>query len=118
MKAIYSNARISESPAWAAGCAKEHADRVTVIDGDKSWTVMLSWKLLPRHFPEGWDFDLAMLAIKRLLEPETVYAELEMWLKKRHDLEVKQREFALQIEQEFAAVDRMIHEIDAILEQA
>jgi hypothetical protein len=52
----------------------------------------------------------------RQAEMEALQEDLERWIKKRHDLEVKEREFNEDIEAAYAIVERTIRDIDATLE--
>jgi hypothetical protein len=47
---------------------------------------------------------------------EQLQEELEKWMKKRHELEVKDREFNDDMERAYAIVDKTIQDIDALLE--
>jgi hypothetical protein len=52
----------------------------------------------------------------RAAEMEQLQEELEKWMKKRHELEVKDREFNDDMERAYAIVDKTIQDIDALLE--
>jgi hypothetical protein len=52
----------------------------------------------------------------RAAEMERLQEELEKWMKKRHELEVKDREFNDDMERAYAIVDKTIQDIDALLE--
>jgi hypothetical protein len=52
----------------------------------------------------------------RAAEMEQLQEELEKWMKKRHELEVKDREFNEDMERAYAIVDKTIQDIDALLE--
>lgn len=52
----------------------------------------------------------------RAAEMEQLQEELETWIKKRHELEVKDREFNEDMERAYALVDKTIQDIDALLE--
>jgi hypothetical protein len=52
----------------------------------------------------------------RAAEMEQLQEELETWIRKRHELEVKDREFNEDMERAYAIVDKTIQDIDALLE--
>ncbi len=49
-------------------------------------------------------------------EVEMLNKDLEFWLRKRRELEIKEQEFRHEIDSAIALVDKTIHDIDAVLE--
>lgn len=49
-------------------------------------------------------------------EIEMLNKDLEFWLRKRRELEIKEQEFRHEIDAAIALVDKTIHNIDAVLE--
>jgi len=49
-------------------------------------------------------------------EVEMLNKDLEFWLRKRRELEIKEQEFRHEIDSAIAMVDKTIRDIDAVLE--